>query len=527
MTAAIHPVLIAGAWRPARAAVGSFKAVNPATGEAIEASYPISSPAEVEDAVLAGKSAAPAMAGLPPEATADFLEAYASAIEGRIGELVRMAHLETGLALEPRLRSVELPRTVFQLRQAAAAVRDRSWRRATIDTKADIRSIFGPLGGPVVVFGPNNFPFAYNSIAGTDFASALAAGNPVIAKAHPCHPGTTRLFAETAFAALRSSGLPAAAVQLLYHMAPEDGLALVGHPALGASAFTGSRPGGLRLKEAADKAGKPIYLEMSSVNPVFILPGALAERGEAIASEMFGSCIMGAGQFCTKPGLIVVPAGVDGEAFIERLRLAFASAPSQILLARSVLDGIRSGLEAMTGAGARILAGGHPPAEPGFRFPGTLLRVSGERFLERPYALQQEAFGPVSLCVTASPAVPYEAIASALEGNLTASVFSHSGEGDEALYQTLAPILRTRCGRLLNDKVPTGVAVSPAMVHGGPFPATGHPGFTAVGFPAAMIRFAALHGYDHVRPDRLPPELRKANPTGRMMRFVDGEWTNR
>ncbi len=308
-------------------------------------------------------------------------------------------------------------------------------------------------------------------------------------------------------------------------MAPEDGLALVAHPGVGAAAFTGSRSGGLRLKEAADKAGRPMYLEMSSVNPVFLLPGALQERGEAIAAEMFGSCTLGAGQFCTKPGLLVLPEGAAGEAFIERLRLAFEAAPVQIILARSVLAGIESGLAAMTLAGADILTGGRAPAEPGFRFPDTLLRVSGERFLERPLDLQQEAFGPVLLCVAASPAAPYEAIAAALEGNLTASVFSHSGEGDEALYRALAPILRTRCGRLLNDKVPTGVAVTPAMVHGGPFPATGHPGFTAVGFPAAMMRFAALHGYDHVRPHRLPSEIGDANPTGRMMRFVDGEWT--
>jgi alpha-ketoglutaric semialdehyde dehydrogenase len=527
MTMVLHPVLVAGAWRPALAPIGSFRAVNPAAGEELEDSYPISCRAEIEEAVRAGNEAAAAMAGLSPEAIATFLESYAAAVEARADDLVRTAHLETGLPVEPRLRSVELPRTVFQLRQAAAASRDRSWRRATIDTKADIRSLYGPLGGPVVVFGPNNFPFAYNSIAGTDFASALAAGNPVIAKAHPCHPGTTRIFAEIAFSVLQSSDLPAAAVQLIYHMAPEDGLALVAHSGIGASAFTGSRPGGLRLKEAADKAGRPIYLEMSSVNPVFLLPGALRDRGEAIAGEMFGSCTLGAGQFCTKPGLIVVPGGEDGDAFIERLRLAFEAAPPQILLARSVLDGITSGLETMVRAGARILAGGRPTAGPGFRFPDTLLRVEGDRFLERPADLQQEAFGPVSLCVTAEPVGRMAAIAAALEGNLTISVFSHSGDEDESLYRTLAPILRTRCGRFLNDKVPTGVAVSPAMVHGGPFPATGHPGFTAVGFPAAMMRFAALHGYDHVRPRRLPPELREANPTGRMMRFIDGEWTTK
>ncbi len=525
MTMPIHPVLVAGAWRPAIAPIGFFRAVNPATGEEIEGSYPVSSTADIEEAVQAGRTAAAAMAALPPEKIAAFLESYAAAVEARTDELVRTAHLETGLAEEPRLRAVELPRTVFQMRQAAAAARDRSWRRATIDTGADMRSLHGPLGGPVVVFGPNNFPLAYNSVAGTDFASALAAGNPVIAKAHPCHPGTTRLFGEIVFSVLRANDLPAAGVQLLYHMAPEDGLSLVANPAIGASAFTGSRPGGLRLKEAADRAGRPIYLEMSSVNPVFLLPGALRERGEAIAGEMFGSCTLGAGQFCTKPGLIVIPSGADGGAFLDRLRLAFGAAPPQVLLARSVLDGIKAGLETMVRSGARILAGGGTPGGPGFRFQNTLLSVSGDQFLQRAAALQQEAFGPVSLCVTAETAGRMPAIAAALDGNLTASVFSHSGDEDEPLYRLLAPILRIRCGRLLNDKVPTGVAVTPAMVHGGPFPATGHPGFTAVGFPAAMMRFTALHGYDHVRPHRLPPELRDANPTGGMMRFIDGEWT--
>jgi 2,5-dioxopentanoate dehydrogenase len=525
MTVPTHPVLVAGAWRPARSPAGSFRAVNPATGEAFDEIYPVSGFPEIEEAIRAGRAAAADMASLTPDAIASFLEAYAGGIEARLDELIRTAHLETGLAEEPRLRTVELPRTIFQLRQASASVRDRSWCRATIDTRADIRSKYGPLGGPVVVFGPNNFPFAYNSIAGTDFASALAAGNPVIAKAHPCHPGTTRLFAEIAFTILKASRLPAAALQLLYHMAPEDGLALVAHPDVGASAFTGSRSGGLRLKEAADRAGRPIYLEMSSVNPVFLLPGALRQRGEAIAVETFGSCTLGAGQFCTKPGLIILQGDEAGEAFFQKLKRSFAESPPQVLLARTVLDGIRAGLETMVGAGAEIAAGGRSPEGPGFRFQNTLLRVSGGLFLRSPKDLQHEAFGPVSLCVFASSSGQICDVAASLEGNLTASVFSHSGGDDETLYETLAPILRGKCGRFLNDKVPTGVAVTPAMVHGGPFPATGHPGFTAVGFPAAMIRFAALHGYDHVRPHRLPPELRDRNPTGRMVRLIDGEWT--
>jgi NADP-dependent aldehyde dehydrogenase len=308
-------------------------------------------------------------------------------------------------------------------------------------------------------------------------------------------------------------------------MLPEDGLALVADRRLGASAFTGNRPGGVRLKEAADRAGRPIYLEMSSVNPVFLLPGALRERGERIAAEMFGSCTAGAGQFCTKPGLIVLVGDEAGRRFFDLIKAAFVGAPAQVVLDESVLAGIRAALEAMTSAGADIAAGGHAPSMPGFRFENTLLRASGDAFLRSPRALQQEAFGPVALAVLVRDGAQMAAVAAALEGNLTASIFSHSGSDDESLYDALSPILRIQCGRFLNDKVPTGVIVSPAMVHGGPYPATGHPGFTAVGFPAAMIRFAALRSYDRVRAHRLPPELRDKNPTGAMWRSIDGEMT--
>ena len=520
-----QPILIGGRWRPARRPHRFFRAVDPSTGSETEGLYPVSEASDIDDALAEGSAAARGMAAAGPEAIAGFLESYADGIAERAGEIVAAAHRETALPEAPRLRDVELPRTIDQLRQAARAARDRSWCRATIDTKAGLRSRYEPLGGPVAVFGPNNFPLAYNAVAGTDFASAIAAGNPVIAKAHPCHPAVTRILAETAFARLEQSALPRAAVQLLYHMLPEDGLALVADRRLGASAFTGSRPGGLKLKEAADRAGRPIYLEMSSVNPVFLLPGALRERGEMIAAELVGSCTAGAGQFCTKPGLIVLVEDESGRRFVDLIKAAFAGAPAPTLLGESVLAGIRAALRAMTDAGAVVVAGGCAPAGPGFRFENTLLRASGDAFLAAPGALQQEAFGPVSLAVLVRDAVQMTAVAAALEGNLTAAVYSHSAGDDEGLYDRLAPLLRTRCGRLLNDKAPTGVLVSPAMVHGGPYPATGHPGFTAVGFPAAMIRFAALRSYDHVRPHRLPPELRDENPTGAMWRSIDGEMT--
>src|SRR6185503_11680442 len=271
-----HPVLIAGAWRPARA-TGTFTAFNPALGEPLPGEFPISEWADCDAALDAATAAAAHLRTVPPETRALFLEAFARRIEVRKDELVETAHAETGLPKAPRLAEVELPRTTGQLRQGAAAVRDGSWALPTIDTKLNIRSLLAPIG-PVLVFGPNNFPFAFNSVAGGDFVAAIAAGNPVIAKANTSHPGTTRLLAELALEAARAAVLPPGMVQLLYRTPPDVGFVLVSDPHVAATGFTGSKNAGLKLKEAADRAGKPIYLEMSSTNPVFVLPRALDER---------------------------------------------------------------------------------------------------------------------------------------------------------------------------------------------------------------------------------------------------------
>ncbi|HEX2660059.1 MAG TPA: aldehyde dehydrogenase family protein, partial [Polyangia bacterium] len=266
----LRPILVAGEWRAASNPSGTFSAIDPATKAALPERFPVSGLEDVERACQAATEAAAALRTVPRESIGRFLDAYADAIEGDADELVALAARETGLPASPRLRLVELPRTANQLRQGAAAVRDRSWCQATIDTKANLRSYLGPLG-PVAVFAPNNFPFAFNAVAGGDFVGAIAAGNPVIAKANPGHPGTSARLAEHALTALRAAGLPLATVQLLYHTPPAVGLKLVAHPGLGATAFTGSKEAGLQLKAAAERAGKPIYLEMSSVNPVFVL----------------------------------------------------------------------------------------------------------------------------------------------------------------------------------------------------------------------------------------------------------------
>ncbi len=523
----LQPVLVNGVWRPSTPLCGTFQAVNPATGGTLPDVYPISSFEEVEACLRAGHEAVDELDSFSPDSIAQFLGVCADLLESRGQELAETAHVETGLSMEPRLRTIELLRTTDQLRQAAAVCRDRSWCRATLDTTKNIRSKHGPLGGPVVIFGPNNFPFAFNPAAGGDFAAVIASGNPVIAKANPGHPGTTKLLAKIASDGLKETGLPRATVQMLYHFSPEDGLRLAAHPLIGATAFTGSRAAGLRLKAAADTAGKPVYLEMSSLNPVFVLPGAMAERKEQIAQEIFASCTMGTGQFCTKPGLVIVKGGDQSESFLGIIEKLFETDPPGLLVNRRAIDNIQAALEKMTGLGAAIVTGGRELPGPGYSFSNTLLCVSGQQFLKHPQGLQVEAFGNVSLFVLFSHDAQLAEIAGQLDGNLTGTIYSHSRGHDDLLYEKIAPILRRKVGRLLNDKMPTGVVVTPAMNHGGPFPATGHPGFTSVGMPASLLRFTALHCYDNVRPGRLPEELGDKNPTGRMWRLINGEWTRR
>ena len=516
------PVLIAGCWRAANAS-GTFRSENPATREPLE-EYSVSAWQDCDEALSAAAEAFEQMRRLPSEKLAGFLDAFAARIEARKDEIVKLANQETALPVSPRLADNELPRTTGQLRQAAAAAREGTWALPTIDTKNNIRSMLAGLG-PVVVFGPNNFPLAFNSASGGDFAAAIAAGNPVIAKANTSHPGTTRLFAEEAHAAAQASGMPAATVQLIYRTSHEVGERLVSDHRVGATGYTGSRSAGLKLKAAADKAGKPSYLELSSVNPVVILPGALEEKLDDMAGQFTTSCLMGTGQFCTNPGLVILLAGERTEQFIDKLSEKFKAAPAGTLLSAGVAKSLETGISFLIRAGAHTLVGGKNAGAKGYSHANTLLRASGRQFLEAPEALQSEMFGNASLLVVAADLAEARRVCEQLEGNLTGCVYSHTGGADDAAYDQIAPILREKVGRLLNDKMPTGVAVSPAMNHGGPYPATGHPGFTAVGIPAALRRFAALQCYDGVRENRLPPALRNKNPTGQTWRLVDGKWT--
>lgn len=516
-------VLIAGTWKDS-AAVGTFEPDNPSTRKPTGEVYPVSGEAEVMEAVEAAADASEQLRAFYPEGVASFLETFADRIEARADEIVAMAHTESGLPASPRLADIELPRTTGQLRQAAASARSSSWSLPTIDTASNIRSVYQALEGGVAVFGPNNFPLAFNSVSGGDFAAALGAGCPVIGKANSSHPGTSRLLAEEALEALKATGLPLATVQLIYRTDHAVGAKLVSHPKIGATGYTGSRGAGLTLKKAADEAGKPIYLELSSINPVYILPGALAERSEAIADDFGTSCLMGTGQFCTNPGIVVLLKGSEADAFVDQVKTRFEAAPVGTLLAAGVESGMSKSVETLKKAGAELVTGGKAGAGTGYSFSNTLLKVTGAKFLKDPEALQTEAFGNESLFIIADDLDQACEIARHFEGNLTGCIYSDTAGSDDAAYDRIAPLLRRKVGRLLNDKMPTGVAVVPSMNHGGPYPATGHPGFTAVGIPASLLRFGMLSCYDNVREARLPKELQNKNPGG-VARLVDGAWS--
>lgn len=501
----IAPVLLTNSWQVSQATT-SFQAVNPKTMELLPQLFPVSPWADLESALLTGANAFDELRSLPDSMRADFLEKYASRIEEVRRELVEAAASETALPAEPRLNSNELPRTVDQLRQAATSVRQKNWALPTIDAPRNIRSCYIPLG-PVLTIGPNNFPFAYNSIAGGDFASAIAAGCPVIAKGHPAHPRTTQLLAEQALVAAKEVGLPTGTVQMIYHLTPEDGLKLVADPRIAAIGFTGSRTTGLALKKVADEHGKPIFLEMGSLNPVILLSGAIEERPQALLDEVTGSCLLGMGQFCTNPGLLFFLEGKGTETFITGMIDKYRTAPVGTLLTQGVRDNLQASVSVLRKAGAELLAGGEASGGAGFSHQHTLLRTTGSQFLSNPLGLQREAFGNATLAVVCKDIPELKSALKLLEGQLVGSIYSHTQGQEDQVYRDLEPILRNKVGRLLNDKMPTGVMVSPAMNHGGPFPATGHPHFTAVGFPASIRRFCMLACYDSVRPGRLPAAL--------------------
>lgn len=506
-----------------------FYGISPASGQPLEPGYSSATPAEIELAAQLAFQASTIYGRVSGRERGGFLRKIAANIEALTEELVERAHLETALP-KPRLQG-ETARTCGQLRLFAQVVEEGSWTGARIDrAQADrkpaprpgIRSMLRPLG-PVAVFGASNFPLAF-SVAGGDTASVLAAGNPVIVKAHPAHPGTSELVGQAIRASVRECGLPEGVFSLLFDGGMQIGIALAKHPRVKAVAFTGSHGGGRALMDLAAARPEPIpvFAEMSSTNPVFVLPGALRERGESLASGLFASFTLGAGQFCTKPGMVFLP----GDSAAQRLGKKLQELVSGSAEFRLLTPGIRSSYLSAV-AGRKKQATVKPVAEAanagagaGLPVGAVLFETDATSFLASS-GLDREIFGPTTLLVQNSSREQLLEIARGLEGHLTATILGT--EQDLREHEELIAILENKAGRLVFNGFPTGVEVSDAMVHGGPYPATSDGRTTSVG-SLAILRFARPVCYQSFPDELLPEELKDANPLG-IWRMIDGRMT--
>jgi len=502
----------------------TFCAFDPRTGNEIGPQFFSVTSDEFIQATKLASEAAIAFGKISGPEKAKFLRQIAENIEDLGDILPNRAALETGLPVS-RFQG-ERARTCTQLRMFADLVEEDSWVDARIDTgdpgrkplpKPDVRSMLRPVG-TVAVFGASNFPLAF-SVAGGDTASALAAGCPVIVKAHPAHPGTSELVGNAIVTAVKACSLPEGVFSLLFADDLETGQALVKHPVVRAVGFTGSRAGGRALMNiaASREVPVPVYAEMSSVNPTFILPNVLAERVDIVAAGLHGSFTLGAGQFCTKPGIVVMPENPHAAAFTGKLEDLTRQSPAMCLLSSGIYKSYEKRVAARAQAVGVPLYGNDLP---GFSVNASVFQTSAKDFLSDP-EFSEEIFGPTTLIVSAQDRSELLEIARTMEGQLTATI--HGTDSDLNDYADLIEILETKVGRLVLNGFPTGVEVCHAMVHGGPYPATSDSRSTSVG-TRAINRFARLVCYQDFPQNALPDELKDSNPLG-ISRLQDGRIT--
>jgi len=506
-----------------------FKATDPSTGKQLTGDFYAADALLIEKTLNAATAAFKVYRIIAPAAKATFLRTIADKLIAVGEDLINRAVAESGLPVA-RITG-ELGRTTGQLRMFADLVEEGSWVDAVIDTaqpertpipRSDIRRMFSPIG-PVVIFGASNFPLAF-SVAGGDTASALAAGCPVVVKAHPAHPGTSALVAAAISAAATETGMPAGVFSMLYDNGYTVGAQLVKHEQTKAVAFTGSYNGGMALIKLAQerKSPIPVFTEMGSINPVILLPAILNAQPEALASKYAGSITLGAGQFCTNPGLLLAIKSEGLDRFVASLSGAIEITPSATMLT----PGIWKNYEKLSG---EILA------EPGIQLVtkstainienvnqsvATIAKVSAQTFITNK-KFGEEVFGPWSLLVVADDAAQLQQVIESLDGQLTATVMAEKEE--LPLYGDLLNALTEKTGRIILNGVPTGVEVCAAMQHGGPFPATSDSRFTSVG-TGAVYRFVRPIAWQDWEDSLLPPELQQANPLN-IWRQVNNKWT--
>ncbi|MEV4953544.1 aldehyde dehydrogenase (NADP(+)) [Paenarthrobacter nitroguajacolicus] len=500
---------------------------NPATNQALEPSYTLLTEEQLKAATAAAKEAYASFSTLDPEAHASFLDAIAENIEAIGDELIVRAGQETGLPAA-RLQG-ERARTTGQLRLFANVVRQGDFRGVRIDPalpdrtpmpRADIRQRQIPLG-PVAVFGASNFPLAF-STAGGDTASALAAGCPVVFKAHNAHPGTSELVGQAIVKAVKDAGLHPGVFSLIYGPGASIGQALVSDPAIKAVGFTGSQSAGVALMRTAAARMEPIpvYAEMSSLNPVFVFDGALngsAEQIDALAQRYVTAVTGSSGQLCTSPGLLFAPEGEAGDKLAAAVGRAVAACSGQTMLTEVIASSWNAGAEALGKAeGVDVIGQGTPGGTENAPAP-TIFGTDVQQFVNN-HVLHQEIFGAASLVIRYSSVEDLVQAASRIEGQLTASL--QLTEEDYPTAAALLPVLEQKVGRIIVNGWPTGVEVGHAMVHGGPFPATSDTRTTSVG-TLAIKRFLRPVAYQNLPQELLPESLQDANPW-HLNRRIDG-----
>ncbi|MFN3536505.1 MAG: aldehyde dehydrogenase (NADP(+)) [Brevundimonas sp.] len=501
-----------------------FRAFDPAANQPIEPEFSVAGLDDVDAACALAMQAFPVYRETSPDLRARFLETIADNIEALGDALIERTSLETGLPAA-RLQG-ERGRTCGQLRLFAQVVRAGDWTGARLDTalperqplpRPDLRLRKIALG-PVAVFGASNFPLAF-SVAGGDTASALAAGCPVVVKAHPAHPGASGMGAASIVDAVESCGLPEGVFSLLAGDSHELGGGLVADPRIKAVGFTGSRAGGMALLSIAARRPEPIpvFAEMSAVNPVLLLPAALDARADSLAQAFAGSVCMGAGQFCTNPGLVLALQSPSLDRFIATAAEALDATPPGVMLTPGIHANYVRGVETLGGVQGveQVVPGGAADAPNHGR--SALFVVSAETFMADP-RLREEIFGAASVVVRCRDEAELLRLIEDLEGQLTATL--HLEPADHDLARRLLPHLETKAGRILANAWPTGVEVSQTMVHGGPFPATSDPRFTSVG-TLAIDRFLRPVCYQALPADLLPAALADDNPL-KINRLVDG-----
>ncbi len=513
---------------PAAERGAPFHSINPRTGARGSTVFYNATPAVIDSAAEAAAAAFAETRTYPAARLADFLDAVAAEIEALGDALLETADEETALGLT-RLTG-ERARTTMQLRKFGALLREGSYVGAIIDTaqpdrqpapRPDIRRMLFPIG-PVAVFGASNFPFAF-SVAGGDTASAFAAGCPVIVKAHPGHPATSELTARAINRAVSACGFPAGFFSLVQGDQIEVGQQLVMHPRIEAVGFTGSLRAGRAIFDAAAARPRPIpvYAEMGSINPVVLLPSAIAARGETLATALVDSVTLGTGQFCTNPGIVFVIDGDETRTFIEQTAAAMAARQPGTLLNPQIEQGLVKAVGAtLSRPGVEKLIGGHKLEGPACGYAHTILQTTGAA-LRADDALQAEHFGPVTLFVICESFADLLESLRALHGNLTATVHAEPSEIEAA--SAVYDVLREKAGRLIWNGFPTGVEVVYAMQHGGPYPATTAPATTSVGM-MAILRFLRPVAFQNMPEALLPDALKDANPLG-IWRIVDEQWT--